>query len=106
MVKNDMVKNVTDNNFDSELCCENKIVVDFWATWCQPCKMLSPIIEELDKECTGVKFLKVNANESPSLASRYKITSLPTILVFHNGTIEVIKGFKPKAIIKEIIESI
>lgn len=100
-----MVKNVNDNNFDSEMCYENKIVVDFWATWCQPCKMLSPIIEELDKECTEVKFLKVNADECPVLTSKYKITSLPTILIFHNGTIKVIKGFKPKAIIKETIEN-
>lgn len=100
-----MIKNVNDNSFDKEMASNNKIVVDFWATWCQPCKMLGPIIEELDKECEGIKFLKVNADESPALASRYKITSLPTILIFHNGTIEVIKGFKPKAIIKEIIEN-
>ena len=69
---------------------ENKVLVDFWAAWCGPCKMLSPIIDEIAAENhEGVKICKLNVDENQGLAMKYQVMSIPTILVFENG--EVVK---------------
>jgi thioredoxin 1 len=102
-----MIKEINDKNFKDEVADSNSIVVvDFWAPWCGPCKMLSPVIEELAKEMgKEVKFAKVNVDESPMISSKYKISSIPTVMVFSKDTVkETMVGFRPKADIKKIIE--
>lgn len=81
------VVTVTSENFDEEvLACKLPVILDFWATWCGPCQMQGPIIEELSKELEGkVKFCKVNVDEEAALALNYKIMSIPTIVYMNLG---------------------
>lgn len=83
---------ITNDNFEEEVlnAKESKVLVDFWASWCGPCKMLSPIIDEIASENhEGLKVCKVNVDENQSLAMKYQVMSIPTLLVFENG--EVVK---------------
>ena len=102
-----MIKEVNDKNFNEEIAnSDNIVVVDFWAPWCGPCKMLSPVIEELASEMgANVKFAKVNVDECPIIASTYKISSIPTVMVFNKDSVkETLVGFRPKAELKKVIE--
>ncbi|MBU3160321.1 thioredoxin [Clostridium frigoris] len=102
-----MIKEVNDINFNEEIAnSDNIVVVDFWAPWCGPCKMLSPVIEELANEMgKNVKFAKINVDESPIIASTYKISSIPTVMVFNKDSVkETLVGFRPKAELKKVIE--
>lgn len=95
------VKNI---NFDGEvLKSEVPVVVDFFATWCGPCKMIAPIFEELAVEYNGkAKFVKVDIDESPELAANYKVRGVPTLMVFKGGEIKsTMVGAQPKAKISE-----
>lgn len=97
---------LTKENFESEvLNSDIPVLVDFWATWCGPCMMLSPIIAEIAEELSGkVKVGKVNVDEQQALAMQYQIASIPTLLLFKNGKLEKTSvGFMPK---NEIIESL
>lgn len=77
---------ITKENFDSEvLKAEGTVLVDFWATWCGPCRMLSPIVDEVASERPDVKVGKINVDEQPELAQQFGIMSIPTLLVFKNG---------------------
>ena len=79
---------ITNENFEQEvLNSEKPVIVDFWAPWCGPCKMILPIIEELSTELTDVKVGKVNVDEQEDLARQYGIMSIPTLLVFKDGKI-------------------
>jgi thioredoxin len=79
--------NVTAQNFDTEVVgSETPVLVKFWADWCQPCKMLAPTISKLAGEYSGrVKFVEVNAEDEPTLTSKLKVNSLPTVVVYKNG---------------------
>ena len=80
------VISVTADNFEQEvLQTEGIVMVDFWAAWCGPCKMLSPIVDQIAEEHPEIKVCKVNIDEEPSLAIDYKVMSIPTLLVFKNG---------------------
>ncbi len=96
---------LTDTNFDEELK-ENKIVVvDFFALWCGPCKAMAPIFEELSKEFKQVKFGKINVDEYTSIASRFRVMSIPTFIIFKDGKeVERIIGGNSKTTMKAKIE--
>lgn len=78
------VVNLTEANFEQEIK-EGKVLVDFWAAWCGPCQMLSPIVEEVAEEEDDLKVGKVNVDEQPALAMRFGIASIPTLLLFKDG---------------------
>lgn len=82
------------------------VLVDFHATWCAPCKALSPILEELKNEYEGrIKILQIDVDENPELASKYNIKSIPTLMTFKNGEVfQSIKGFTGKSKIEELIK--
>ncbi|MGL5414031.1 MAG: thioredoxin [Clostridium sp.] len=89
---------INDTNFKQEVLEEKGLVlVDFFATWCGPCKMLAPILEELNSELSDVKIVKIDVDESPETASAYGIQSIPTMKVFKDGKdMQTIVGFLPK----------
>jgi thioredoxin 1 len=99
---------LTDSNFKKEVLeSELPVLVDFWATWCAPCKMITPIVEELAKEYDNkVKIGKVDVDENPDTASRYGIMSIPTIMFFKKGkVIEQMFGALNKTELKKKIEA-
>lgn len=103
------VQNVTTGSWDSEVLTSSQLVmVDFWATWCAPCRMVAPTVEELAKEYEGkAKFVKVNTDENPDLASKYKIRGIPTLMFFKNGEmVEQVVGAVPKTHLKAKLDSL
>ena len=77
---------VTNANFESEVLAADKpVIVDFWASWCGPCRMLSPVVEEISNTEDGVKVCSVNVDDEMELAEKFGISSIPTLLVFKNG---------------------
>lgn len=103
-----MVEHVNENEFVSKVIeFDGVAVVDFWAAWCGPCKMIAPIFEDVASELTNCKFVKINVDESPSLAGKYQVASIPTIMVFKNGEpVKTLVGFMPKNQLKEAIENL
>ena len=82
------VKVFNENNFDEEVKKDKgTVLVDFYADWCGPCKIMSPVIDNIAEENENIKVGKVNVDESPSLAEEFQVMSIPTIVVFKNGTI-------------------
>lgn len=101
--------NLTDQNFEEQvLKSDTPVVVDFWAPWCQPCRLLEPVIEELAKEYGGkVKIGKLNVDESPQSASKYGIMSIPSVFIFKNSEpVKSIIGVQSKEKLKREIEEI
>jgi thioredoxin 1 len=100
-------REVTDAEFDQEvLKSDLPVLVDFWAPWCGPCRMVAPIVEELAQEYDGrVKFVKVNTDDNVGTAVRYGIRSIPTLLVFKGGQpVAQVIGFRPKSELKKVLE--
>lgn len=98
---------LTKENFTEEvLNSDIPVLVDFWATWCGPCMMLSPVIEEISNEFTGkIKVGKVNVDEQNELAMQYRVASIPTLMLFKDGQlVKTSVGFTPKASIIETFE--
>ena len=93
------VKHVTKETFAQEvLQSEKPVLLDFWASWCGPCRMVGPILDEIAEERTDISVCKVNVDEQPELASRYNIMSIPTLMVFRDGEIvNQAQGAMPKA---------
>ena len=102
-----MVMHVSASDFEEEVLKEKGVVVvDFWATWCGPCKMIAPIVEELDEEMSNVKFIKVDVDKNPQIANQYKIVSIPTLKIFKDGKlINNLIGFKTKDALKIDVEA-
>lgn len=79
---------INKQNFDSEVMNSDRpVLLDFWAPWCAPCRMVMPIVEEIAKERTDIKVGKINIDEQPELASKYSVMSIPTLLVVKNGEV-------------------
>ena len=81
-----MIKNLTQDNFQQEINGQNPIIVDFWASWCGPCRMISPVIDALSEEYEGkITVGKVNVDEQNALAAQFGIASIPTVIIFKDG---------------------
>ena len=96
---------VNKNNFQDEVLNSDKpVLVDFWASWCGPCRMVAPILEEIAAERSDVKVCKINVDEEPELASRYNVMSIPTLLVVKEGqVVNQAVGARPKSQILSLL---
>ncbi|MCA1064419.1 thioredoxin (plasmid) [Rossellomorea sp. AcN35-11] len=99
------MKNVTDVTLEQELK-EGLVLLDFWAPWCGPCKMITPVLEELDKEMGDkVKILKINVDENKDSVQKYDVMSIPTMVLFKDGEkVDHLIGFQPKELLVSMIE--
>ncbi len=100
---------VTDANFADEVIkSDTPVLVDFWAPWCGPCRMVAPVVDELSEEYDGkVKFVKLNTDDNVRTASQFGIRSIPTLLVFKGGEVAgQIVGFRPKSDLKKRLDAV
>ena len=99
------VLHITKENFEAEVLKSDKpVLVDFFAAWCGPCKMIAPILEEIAAEREDIKVCKINVDEEPELAARYQVVSIPTLFVIENGEIKNQSlGARPKPQILEML---
>ncbi len=101
------VAQVTDSTFKQEVLeSEIPVLVDFWAPWCGPCKMVAPIVDEVAVQYNGkLKVVKINTDESPSIASQYSIRSIPTLMIFKQGQqVDTVVGAVPKTTLDKTLE--
>ena len=98
---------VTDSTFKQEVLeSDAPVLVDFWAPWCGPCRMVAPVVEEISEQYDGkVKVVKVNTDENPSVASQYGIRSIPTLMIFKGGQrVDMVVGAVPKTTLANTLE--
>ena len=100
------MKELNESNFEDEIKKEKLVVVDFWAPWCMPCRMLTPVLERLEKEYDGkVEFTSLNTDENPNIAAKFGIFSIPTVMMFYNGElVNTFIGAMPEAAVRYEIE--
>lgn len=89
---------ITNDNFSTEVIASDKpVLVDFWATWCPPCRMQSPIVDELAEERTDIRVGKVNVDEQPELAEKFDVQNIPTLIIFKGGkAVKILVGLRSK----------
>lgn len=99
------IVNVSDQSFKSEVESSGTVLVDFWAPWCGPCKMIAPVLEDLDKDIgSQLKIAKLNVDDNPESASRFGVMSIPTLIVFKDGQpVDKVVGFQPKDALKSVV---
>ena len=98
-----MTQAITDKDFATETD-EGLVLIDFWATWCGPCKMIAPVLEEVSNEVNNARFVKIDVDANPNIANKYQIASIPTLMIFKNGApVEALVGFMPKDSLKEAV---
>ena len=97
--------NVNQNNFHEEVINSDRpVLMDFWAPWCGPCRMVVPIVEEIAQEREDIKVVKINVDEEPELASQFRVMSIPTLVVFRDGrVVNQAVGARPKAAIEAML---
>lgn len=97
---------VTDTNFDAEVLeSETAVIVDFWAPWCGPCRVVAPILEQINEERDDVRVVKLNVDDNQTIAMRYEILSIPTMILFKNGqVVKKVIGALPKARLEAELE--
>ena len=97
--------NINPNNFHSEVInSQQKVLLDFWAPWCGPCRMVLPLVEEIANERSDIKVGKINVDENPELAAQFGVTSIPTLMVMEHGQIiHQAKGARPKKAILNML---
>lgn len=103
------MSDITDITFEQEVVKSiTPVMVDFWAPWCAPCRIVSPVVEELGKEYEGkAKVVKLNVDDNPNSASRYNVMSIPTLIIFKGGQpVKTIIGAQPKENIKKALEEV
>ena len=102
-----MVKEINAEEYSEIVNSSNPVVIDFHATWCGPCKVLSPILEELDDEIEGVEFVKLDADQHPQIAGQNQVMGVPTVVILKDGEVkDRFVGVQPKEVIKEKITSL
>ena len=99
---------ITKSNFDAEVTLSDKpVLIDFWASWCGPCKMISPTIEQIADEVPAIKVGKLNVDEQQELAVQFGVMSIPTLILFKNGkAVKQMVGVQPKPVIMNAVNSI
>ena len=102
-----MVKEINAEEYSEIVNSSNLVVIDFHATWCGPCKVLSPILEELDDEIDGVEFVKLDVDQHPQIAGQNQVMGVPTVVILKDGEVkDRFVGVQPKEVIKEKITSL
>ena len=102
-----MVKEINAEEYSQIVNSSNPVVIDFHATWCGPCKVLSPILEELDDEIEGVEFVKLDVDQHPQIAGQNQVMGVPTVVILKDGEVkDRFVGVQPKEVIKEKITSL
>jgi thioredoxin 1 len=98
------IVNATDSNFSTETS-EGLVLADFWATWCGPCKMIAPVLEEIDGEMSDkVKIVKLDVDENQATAGKFGVMSIPTLLLFKDGeVVDQVIGYQPKEALVELV---
>ena len=102
-----MVKEINAEEYSEIVNSSNPVVIDFHATWCGPCKVLSPILEELNDEIEGVEFVKLDVDQHPQIAGQNQVMGVPTVVILKDGVVkDRFVGVQPKEVIKEKITSL
>ena len=102
-----MVKEINAEEYSKIVNSSNPVVIDFHATWCGPCKVLSPILEELDDEIEGVEFVKLDVDQHPQIAGQNQVMGVPTVVILKDGEVkDRFVGVQPQEVIKEKITSL